>query len=132
MEHFNIETFPLEESLATLESAKYVLVTPSGMTAIQAVFQTFLSPGDHILVNEDLYSGTLKLLRMLYVDMNIKCEKINMSHLKSVQEAITPRTKIILLESPSNPMMKTADFESIVKITRDINKDALIVVDNTV
>lgn len=132
MEHFNIGIFPLEDSLKTLENAKYALATPSGMTAIQSVFQTFLTPGDHILVNEDMYSGTLKLLRILYVDLDIRCEKIDMSDLRSVQGAITPRTKIVLLESPSNPMMMICDIESIVRITRKINKDTLVVVDNSI
>lgn len=132
MDQFDIGTFPLENSLATLESAKHALVTPSGMTAIQSVFQTYLTPGDHILVNEDMYSGTLKLLRILYMEMNIKCEKINMSDLRSFEGAITPNTKIILLESPSNPMMRICDIESIVKITRRINPNTLIAVDNTI
>lgn len=132
MEQFHIGTFPLEDSLAILENAKHALVTPSGMTAIQSVFQTYLSPGDHILVNEDMYSGTLKLLRILYVDMNIDCEKVDMADLSSVEGAITPKTKILLLESPSNPMMRICDIRSIVEITRQVNPNTLIVVDNTI
>ncbi|KAL5291346.1 CTH.2 family protein [Megaselia abdita] len=132
MKQLNIGTYPLEESLATLENAKHVLATPSGMTAIQTVFQTFLTPGDHILVNEDMYSGTLKLLRTLYVDMNISCDKIDMSDLEAVEKSITSKTRIVLLESPSNPMMRIYDFASIVRITRKLNQDTLIVVDNTI
>lgn len=131
MEQFNVKTLPLEESLATLENAKHALVTPSGMSAIQTVLQTYLSPGDHILVNEDMYSKTLKLLRIVYEGMNVECEKIDMTDLNSLKRSIRPSTRIVLLESPSNPMMKICDIKSIVKITRELNKNSLIVADNT-
>lgn len=132
MEQLNIGTFPLEESLTALENAKHALVTPSGMSAIQIVLQTLLAPGDHILVNEDMYSGTLKLLRTLYVDMDIKCDKIDMSDLDIAQESITAKTRIVLLESPSNPMMRICDIEAIINIVRTVNKNTLVVVDNSI
>lgn len=132
MEQFNIETLPLEKELAKLERTKQVLVTPSGMSAIHSVFQTYLSPGAEILINEDMYSGTLKLLRILYQDLGVKCVKVNMRDLEILQESITPKTKIIMLESPSNPMMNIIDIEKIVEISKSGNKEVIVLVDNTI
>lgn len=118
----------LEESLAALEGAKYGLSWASGLAAIQAIIQT-LDPGDHILVSEDGYGGTGRLFRRLYAKYGLNFEFVDFCDTKDVFKKMTKKTKMIWLESPTNPLMRIADIQALAKKARSIG--ALTVVDNT-
>lgn len=118
----------LEESLAALEGARYAFSWPSGLAATQAVIQ-LLEPGAHILVSEDGYGGTGRLFRQLYARYQFDFEFVDFRNTNEVLEKITSKTKLIWLESPTNPLLRLADIAAISERARV--RGALTVVDNT-
>ena len=118
----------LEKSIASLEEAKYALAFSSGMAAIDAVLR-MLKPGDHIIALDNLYGGTLRLLKDLNNRYNIKVTFTDLTNLENLEKAITPETKMVFLETPSNPLLKIVDIKEVSR--RAHEKGLIVVVDNT-
>ncbi|WP_366921504.1 PLP-dependent aspartate aminotransferase family protein [Metallumcola ferriviriculae] len=118
----------VEKSIAELESGTRGLAFSSGMAAISAFIHLFKS-GDHIIVSNDLYGGTYRLLEQIYASLGLKVTYVNTSDLAQMEKAVKGITKGILIESPSNPMMKIADISLIADFAR--RHGLLLAVDNT-
>lgn len=118
----------LEKNLAALENAKFGRCFSSGMSATETVIKT-LRPGDEVLSTGDLYGGTFRLFSEIYAEFGIKFNFIDMRAVKNVEEAITDNTKVVWVETPTNPMMNIIDIEAVAKIAHSVG--AKVVVDNT-
>lgn len=116
----------LQECLSDLENAYGTLVFSSGMSAIATVMYT-LKSGDHLLVDNDLYGGTYRLFSKVLSNYQISFDLCDMSNLQNIKNAIKPNTKMIWLESPTNPLLKILDIKAIAQI----KPRPLFVVDNT-
>jgi cystathionine beta-lyase/cystathionine gamma-synthase len=118
----------LEEAFAALEGAQYGLAFSSGLAAEQAIIQ-ILNPGDHVLVCDDVYGGTGRLFRRLFAKYDLTFEFIDMTSVKNVEAAIKPNTRLVWIETPTNPLLKVIDIEAVAKVAH--NGKAVVVVDNT-
>jgi cystathionine gamma-synthase len=118
----------LENTIAKLEGGKAGFAFASGMAAIASILSIF-SPGDHILVSDDLYGGTYRLFEDVYKKYNIEATYADTTDLNAVSENIRSNTKAVFIETPSNPMMKVTDIEKTAALAK--SKGALTIVDNT-
>ena len=118
----------LEKSIAALENAEYGLAFASGMAAETAV-TSLVRSGEHILATKDIYGGTFRLLRHLREKYNVQSSYADFTDLNRLEEAFTPQTRLVWIESPSNPTLVVVDIAAIADITHRHN--ALLVVDNT-
>ena len=119
----------LEECLASLDNAKYGLTFSAGVGSLTAIITT-LESGDGIVSTKDMYGGTLRLFRDLAMKMGIEVTYVNFDDLKSVEKALKPNTKIVWIESPTNPMMNILDIHAIADVVHS-KSQAYLVVDNT-
>lgn len=118
----------LEKCLASLENGKYALTFSSGLAAASAVLN-LLSQGDHVIVGEDVYGGVYRLFEKVFTRYGITFTYVNAADVDAVGAAILPNTKLLWLESPTNPILKLADIRSLTRLARQY---AIIsVVDNT-
>ncbi len=118
----------LERTMAILEGGIRGFAFSSGQAANMAVF-SLLDPGDHIILSDDIYGGTFRIVGDVFGKYGITHTYVDMSDLDAVRAAIRPETKMLFVETPTNPLMKVADISAIASIAREIN--ALMVVDNT-
>ncbi len=118
----------LETNLAALENGKYGICFSSGLAAMDAVLKT-LNPGDEILATSDLYGGSYRLITKVYDKFGIKGKFIPMDNPEAVAKKITKKTKLIWIETPTNPMLNIIDIKRICKIAKQ--KKILTCVDNT-
>ena len=118
----------LEQNLAELEGGVGCSVTATGMAAITAVL-FYLKSGDHIVTGDDIYGGTYRLFNAVLRPMGFDFSFINMRDHKAVKEAITSKTKMVWIETPSNPLLNIIDIEAVVKLAKA--KNCITVVDNT-
>ncbi|WLR51952.1 cystathionine beta-lyase [Bacillus tianshenii] len=118
----------LEETIAQLEGGTAGFAFPSGMAAISTVF-TLLSQGDHILVTEDVYGGTYRVVTQVLPRFGIEYTFVDMTKLEDVEKAIQPNTKVVYLETPSNPLLKVTDLKAVCEIAKAHNCYAFV--DNT-
>jgi cystathionine beta-lyase/cystathionine gamma-synthase len=119
----------LQRNLASLEKAKYCFALNSGMSATIS-FLSLLKQGDHLLMIDDVYGGTQRYIRNIFTPMTgISWDMIDTTDLKNVSKAIKKNTKIVLIESPTNPTLKCTDIAGIAKITKA--NGSLLIVDNT-
>lgn len=118
----------LEENIAALEGGLGCSVTATGMAAITAVM-FLLTPGDTIVTGDDIYGGTYRLFAYVLAPMGFKFSFVNMRDLSAVKKAITKDTKMIWIETPSNPLLNIVDLQGVITIARQ--KKLLTVVDNT-
>ncbi len=118
----------LENSIAALENGKHGFCFGSGLAAIDAVMK-ILKPGDEVVSINDLYGGSFRLFDKIYKDMGIKFHFVDMSSPDNIEPFINANTKLIWMESPTNPMMSIADIEGISKIAKKHN--VRLAVDNT-
>jgi len=118
----------LEANLASLEGGQHGICFSSGCAAMAACIQ-LLSTGDHVIVSDDVYGGTFRLFDGVFSKMGIKYSMVDMLDESSIAAAITADTKLIWLETPSNPMLKVIDIEKAVAVAR--KHKLLIAVDNT-
>ena len=125
----NRTRFALEANLAALEGGKYGLCFASGLAASDAIMHT-LSAGDHIVAGDDLYGGTFRLFDKVYKRHGFEFTHVDPTAGASVfAEAIRPNTKMVWVESPTNPMLKLCDIEAVAKVCKD--KGVTLTVDNT-
>lgn len=126
----NPTRYALEKRLAALEEASFGLAFASGMAAETTLALTLLQAGDHLLSFDDLYGGTRRLFNRVF-QQNIKVEVsyVDARDPEKVKESIRENTRLIWLESPTNPLMKLCDIQAIAQIAKRVN--ILVVVDNT-
>jgi cystathionine gamma-synthase len=118
----------LEEGLAALEAGEEAAAFGSGLAASSAVLQA-LAPGDHVIAPTDVYHGMTKLLREVYMRWGLEVSFVDMTKLDSVKEAVRPKTKLIWIETPSNPLLKITDIAAVADIANKAG--ALCACDNT-
>ena len=119
----------LHEKLAALEGAEAALVTASGMAAISASFLTFLKSGDHFLAHESLYGGTHDLINKDFPDLGIECDFIDGCDPNGWEEKLRLETKLIYVETITNPLLDVLDLNAVVAFAKKNNLLSLI--DNT-
>ncbi|ULT56218.1 cystathionine beta-lyase [Neobacillus drentensis] len=118
----------LEDVIAELEGGVKGFAFASGMAAISTAF-LLLSSGDHIVITEDVYGGTFRMVTQVLTRLGIEHTFVDMTNLAEVKEAIQPNTKAFYVETPSNPLMKVTDIRAVSRIAQEIG--ALTFVDNT-
>ena len=118
----------LENSIASLENAKYGLAFSSGLSAIDAILKLF-KPGDEIISTHDLYGGSYRLFNKIYKKYGLNFIFEDLKDLEKVEKLITPKTKLIWVETPTNPMINVIDIAAISEICKKNN--ILLGVDNT-
>lgn len=118
----------LDKCLASLEEGNYALSFSSGMAAEHAVF-SLLRPGDHVIVPEDMYGGTYRLIKEILEPSGILFTFADYSTPNSVNNSFLPATRMVWIETPTNPTLKIFDIEELAKMAK--NHNALSVVDNT-
>lgn len=118
----------LENALASIENGKFGLAFGSGLAAIDAVLKLF-KPGDEIISTNDLYGGSYRLFTKIYEDFGIKFHFVGMQNADDIEAYINENTKMIWVETPTNPMMNIIDIEATAKIAKKHN--LLLAVDNT-
>jgi len=121
-----VRTF--EERLATLEGGERCIATASGMAAIFSTCLGLLKAGDHIVASQSLFGSTLTLFNTILSKFDIKTTFVNLNDLDNWRAAIQPNTKLLFLETPSNPLMALADISALHQIAQAHN--CLLVVDN--
>jgi len=118
----------LEDVLASLEEGKYGLAFASGLAATSAVFN-LLKPGSHIVVGDDIYGGTYRLLESIYKRSGLKITYADVDDMDSFEKAINKDTKLIWVETPTNPLLKIIDLEKLSETAK--RKNIILAVDNT-
>ncbi|MFC3884190.1 trans-sulfuration enzyme family protein [Bacillus songklensis] len=118
----------LEDAIAVLESGAAGFAFSSGMAAIAAVFNLFKN-GDHLIVSEDLYGGTYRLLSDILQDIGVSVSYVNTANIDAVKEGVQSNTKAIFIETPTNPLMQVTDIAAMVEISQQ--HQLLTIVDNT-
>src|SRR5271168_2256907 len=119
----------LETVLAELEGVQHAAVFASGLAAENAVLQAFLRPGDEIVIPNDVYGGTYRILNKVYQPIGVTVKQFDISNRAALEAAITERTKLVWIESPTNPRLLVYDIVDICRLAHA--KSALVVVDNT-
>jgi len=119
----------LEKRLAALESAKFALAFSSGLAATTTLFLSLVKSGDHIIASDDLYGGTKRLFNKLFKDsFGVDISYADTSN-GDIEKYISKKTKLIWLESPTNPLLKISDIKKVVEVAKKNN--VLVIVDNT-
>ena len=112
-----------------MEKAKYAFALNCGMAATLTVI-SMLQQGDHLLCIDDVYGGTQRYLRKIFhPNYHVDFDMIDMSDMKKVRKAMRKNTKIVWMESPTNPTLKVTDIQAVAKIAHEFG--ALLCVDNT-
>ncbi len=118
----------LEEVLTALEGGATSIAYASGSAASLAVFQA-LSPGDHVVAPHDAYYGTLRQIRELFSRWGLECDTVDMTDLDAVRSVVRANTKVVWVETPSNPLVRVVDIERLAEVAHSVG--ARCVVDNT-
>ena len=118
----------LERAFASLENGNYGMAFGSGLAAIDAVIK-LLKPGDEVISTNDLYGGSYRLFTKIYEDFGIKFHFIGMENAANIEEFVSNKTKLIWVETPTNPMMNIIDIKAAANIAKKHN--LLLAVDNT-
>ena len=118
----------LEKSIASIENGQHGLAFASGLAAMDAVMK-LLKPGDEVISTNDLYGGSYRLFMKIFEDFGLKFHFVGMNDLAEVTKVINPRTKLIWVETPTNPMMNVVDITAIANIAKE--HQLLLAVDNT-
>ncbi|MBM3445391.1 MAG: cystathionine gamma-synthase [Bacteroidetes bacterium] len=118
----------LEEALALIEEGNYGLAFSSGVAATDAVIK-LLKPGDEVIAGNDMYGGTYRLFSKVFAKFGIVFHYINLSDLHQIEKYINSKTKMIWVETPTNPLMNIADISAIASITK--KNQLILCVDNT-
>ena len=118
----------LERNVAALEKGKHGICFSSGLASIHAVLMC-LREGDHVLLGDNLYGGTYRLLDRVMKPLGMQFNVVSTRDSAEVERAIMPRTRLLILETPTNPVMMLADLEATARICR--TRDVILAVDNT-
>lgn len=118
----------LERAFASLENGEYGLAFGSGLASIDAVMK-LLKPGDEVISTNDLYGGTYRLFKQIFENFGIRFHFIGMENAKDIEQYINKNTKLIWIETPTNPMMHIIDIQAIAEVSK--KHQLLLAVDNT-
>ena len=118
----------LEEAFAELEGGARGLAFSSGMAALTTLFLHF-SSGDHLVVSEDLYGGTYRVLDQVFAKFGVSSSYVDTTDVAAVEAALTPATRALLVETPGNPLLGVADIRTLADLCQQ--KSLLLIVDNT-
>ena len=124
----NATRFALEGNLAALEGGKHGLCFSSGLGATNTLMQT-LTSGDHVVAGNNLYGGTYRMFERVFRRFGLEFTYVDAAHTERVEQAFTPRTRFVFVETPTNPMMALTDIAAVAKLCRA--RGARLVVDNT-
>ncbi|MCV6981287.1 cystathionine gamma-synthase [Mycolicibacterium pulveris] len=119
----------LEASLAAVEEAAYGRAFSSGMAATDCALRAVLRPGDHVVIPDDAYGGTFRLIDKVFTHWGIGYTAVSLAELDAVKAAITDKTRMILVETPTNPLLSIADIAGIAQLAATSNVKVLV--DNT-
>lgn len=119
----------LEKKLAALDDAKYGLAFSSGLAAASTLILSLLKAGDNVIGFDDLYGGTRRLLSNVFVNFDITVSYVDATIPENIEKAIKPESKLIWIETPTNPLLKIADIRAIAQIAK--KHGLILVVDNT-
>lgn len=120
----------LERHLAKIMNATRALAVGSGMGALDVITR-LLRPGDEVITGDDLYGGTHRLLAYMSSNQGIVVHHVDTTCVDGVREVVSKKTAMVLLETPTNPLIKVVDIPSIARMAHEANEKALVVVDNT-
>lgn len=118
----------LEKTMAVLENGSHAFAFSSGMAAISTIMKLF-SPGQHIIVSDDLYGGTYRLFEEIYKPYGLEFSYVDTSVTACVEDAFKVNTAAIFAETPSNPTMKVSDIQALAQLAKQ--KSAMLIIDNT-
>ena len=118
----------MERNIAALEAGEHGIAFASGMAAIEAIVKR-LSAGDHVIYEENVYGGTHRMFTMVMARLGIEFTRVDSRDLNQVEAAFRPNTKLLHIETPTNPLMRIADLRAIAKMAHA--RGALVAVDNT-
>ena len=118
----------LQNNLAALENGKHGICYASGLGATDAILKLF-KPGDEIIASNDLYGGTYRIMVRVYQEFGLKFNFVDLSDATKLEAAITPATKMVWIETPTNPLLRLVDIAAIAAITKQ--RGIQLVVDNT-
>ncbi|WP_460671370.1 cystathionine gamma-synthase [Larkinella ripae] len=118
----------LQNNLAALENGRHGICYASGLAATDAILKLF-KPGDEIIASNDLYGGTYRIMVRVFQEYGLKFKFIGLEDPSALETAITPATKMVWIETPTNPLLRIVDIAAIAAITKA--KNTLLVVDNT-
>ncbi len=118
----------LQASLAAIEGGKHALCFASGMAATDAVMRLLL-PGDEVVVSSDLYGGSYRIFTRVFANYGIRFQFVDMENAENVRKYITDKTKLIWVETPTNPLLNVVDIAAVAAIAKEGNIDLLV--DNT-
>ena len=118
----------LQDALAALDNGEHGLAFASGMAAIDCVLH-LLKPGDEVISTDDLYGGSYRIMTKVYAPLGIKFHFVPMGNMDAVREKVTPNTKLIWVETPTNPLLNVIDIAAAAAIAKEAG--ALLAVDNT-
>ena len=119
----------LERNLAALEGAEFGLAFASGMAAEDAVLRALLRPDDHVVLPLDAYGGTFRLVARVYAAAGVEWTAADLGDLDALETAIRPETRVVWVETPTNPALGVVDIEAVARVAHA--HDARVVVDNT-
>ncbi|HAO14171.1 MAG TPA: cystathionine gamma-synthase [Tenacibaculum sp.] len=120
----------LENAFASIENGTHGFAFSSGLSAIDCVLR-LLKPGDEVIAGDDLYGGTYRMFTKLFSQYGLKFQFVDMNNIANVTNVINEKTKLIWLETPTNPLMKIVDIVGITTAVKEANNAILIAVDNT-
>ena len=118
----------LEKSLASIENGEFGLAFASGLSAMDAVIK-LLSPGDEVISTNDLYGGSYRLFRKVFEPLGIQFRFVDMQQVDRIESAVTPNTRLLWVETPTNPMMNVIDIRAVAAVAK--RHGLLLAVDNT-
>lgn len=118
----------LERTMAILEEGTEAFAFSSGQAANMSVFG-MLKPGEHVILSDDIYGGTFRIAADIFSELGCEFTYVDMCDVQNIVDAIRPSTRMIFMETPTNPMMKVADIQKVAKITK--GRNIIFVVDNT-
>ena len=127
--HGNPTHRQVEETIAVLEGGEAALVTGSGMGAITTSIMSLLKQGDHVVAQQSLYGGTKTLLEDVLPNWGIECTFVDQTNAANFAEAIRPSTKLIYIETPTNPLMRLTDLRAVADLAK--SREITTIVDNT-
>lgn len=119
----------LEAALAAVEEGAFARAFSSGMAATDCALRAMLRPGDHVVIPDDAYGGTFRLIDKVFTRWDVQYTPVRLADLDAVGAAITPRTRLIWVETPTNPLLSIADITAIAELGTD--RSAKVLVDNT-
>jgi cystathionine gamma-synthase len=119
----------LETSLAAVEEGTFGRAFSSGMAATDCALRAMLRPGEHVVIPNDAYGGTFRLIDKVFTHWNVEYTPVALSDLSAVRDAITPQTRLVWVETPTNPLLSIADIAAIAELGKQ--HSAKVLVDNT-